>query len=72
VLFDRKLATEIFLFLKKEKSLGNLDSRMLLFQRSEQKSTVEPSPIVHLTIPLKRSHNFKTSLHQKEPLSAVA
>jgi hypothetical protein len=71
-LFARNLATEIFLCLAKEKSHGNLVCKILSFQRSDQKRTVEPSPILHSAIPLKRSQSLSTSLHQKDPLSVVA
>jgi hypothetical protein len=37
-----------------------------------QNNIVLPSPIRHLAISLNRSHNFNTSLHEKELLSFVA
>jgi len=44
--------TEISGLIAKEKSLGNFSERISVDQRSPQKAIVEPSPMVHLAIPL--------------------
>jgi hypothetical protein len=44
--------TEMSGLIAKEKSLGNFPDRIAVDQRSPKKATVEPSPMVHLAIPL--------------------
>lgn len=58
---------EMNLFLAKEKSSGNATEGTMLFQRSVQKRTVEPSAITAEASPLKESRSLIMSFHQKDP-----